>query len=49
LTKILDKADDVEPNYTDDGCIQEAEKDKDGDTGKKHVISIHIFVHIHFV
>ena len=26
MTKILDKADD-EPNYTDDGCIQEAEKE----------------------
>jgi len=26
LTKISDKADDVEPNYTDDStCIQEAE------------------------
>jgi hypothetical protein len=24
-------------------------KEKDGDTGKTHVISIYIFVHIHFV
>ena len=28
LTKILDKANDVEPNYTDDStCIQEAENE----------------------
>jgi hypothetical protein len=28
---------------------QMVKKEKDGDTGKKHVISIYIFVHIHVV